>query len=104
MKNRFTLLFCFLLNLLFYDSVAQETTSSAGGTINSASGSISFTVGQVTNLFLSQPKGSVAQGVQQPYEIFVITGINEARGISLDLQVYPYSAWDLINSQMYIEL
>jgi len=85
MKTKFTPLFCFLLNLLFYDSVAQETTSSADGTINSASDSINFTVGQITNLFLSQPKGSVAQGVQQPFEIFLITGIDEDKKISLDL-------------------
>jgi hypothetical protein len=96
MKTRFTLLFCFLLNLLFYDSGAQETTASAGGNINSAGGSISYTVGQVTNLYLSETKGSVAQGVQQPYEIFLITGIVEAKGISLDLQVYPNPVQDFL--------
>ncbi len=96
MKTRVTFLFCFLLNLLFYDSGAQETTSAAGGNINSPGGAISFTVGQVTNLYLSQSDGSVAQGVQQPYEIFVVTGIAEAKGISLDLQVYPNPVQDFL--------
>jgi len=76
MKTKITFLFCLLLNLLFYDSVAQETTSAAGGNINSDGGSISYTVGQVTNLYLTESNGSVAQGVQQPYEIFLVTGID----------------------------
>jgi len=96
MKTKITLLFFLLLNLLFYDSVAQETTSTAGGTINSDGGSISFTVGQVTNLYLTESNGSVAQGVQQPYEIFLITGIDEAKAVTLDFQVYPNPVQDFL--------
>lgn len=96
MKTKFILPFSFFLTFLFYDTVAQETTSVIGGDIHGSGGSVSFTVGQVANLYLSGTNGSVAQGVQQPYEIFLITGIDEARGISLGLQVYPNPVQDFL--------
>ena len=96
MKTRFSLLFCFALMLLFYNSGAQETTSAAGGNLTGAGGSVSYTVGQVTNLYLTGTNGSVAQGVQQPYEIFLITSIAEAKGINLDLQLYPNPVHDFL--------
>jgi hypothetical protein len=97
MKTKFIFLFCFFLTLLFYDSIAQETTSSSGGNLTGTGGSISYTVGQAANMYLSETSGSVAQGVQQPYEIFLITGINEVKGISLDFLVYPNPVQDFLN-------
>jgi hypothetical protein len=38
----------------------------------------------------------VAQGVQQPYEISVITAIEAAKDISLEIMVYPNPATDFI--------
>jgi hypothetical protein len=66
MKTKITLLFCFLLNLLFYDSHALEATTVTGGNLTGTGGSISYTIGQVTNLYLNETKGSVAQVVQLP--------------------------------------
>jgi hypothetical protein len=34
-------------------------------------------------------EGSVAQGVQQPFEISIVTGFEEKEGISLRCSVYP---------------
>ncbi len=39
---------------------------------------------------------SVAQGVQQPYEISVVTGIPEAKGISLNVSAYPNPITDYL--------
>ena len=96
MKTRFSLLNFIAMMLLFYTSGAQETTSAAGGNLTGTGGSISYTVGQVTNLYLTGTNGSVAQGVQQPYEIFLITSIAEAKGINLDLQLYPNPVHDFL--------
>ncbi len=96
MKTKITLPFCFILTFLFYHSNAQQTTAATGGNIHGAGGSISYTVGQVATQFQSATNGSVAQGVQQPYEIFVLTAIDEANGISLDFQVYPNPATDYL--------
>ena len=102
MKTKFIFTFCFILAFLFYDAVAQETTSVTGGNINGTGGSISYTVGQVTNLYLSKTSGSVAQGVQQPYEIFLVTEIEEAKGISLDFLVYPNPVQDFLKLKIQV--
>ncbi len=96
MKTKFILTFCFFLIVNFYDSVAQVTISTAGGNITGTGGSISYTVGQVANMYLSETNGSVAQGVQQPFEIFLITGIDEAKSISLSFKVYPNPVQDFL--------
>jgi len=38
----------------------------------------------------------VAQGVQQPFEISVVTGILEAKGISLTVSAYPNPTKDFL--------
>jgi hypothetical protein len=79
MKTKITFIICYILTFLFYDSGAQKTTSSSGGIITGKGGSISYSVGQVTKFYLNETKGSVAQGVQQPFEIYLITGIVQTR-------------------------
>ncbi|GAB1451543.1 hypothetical protein MASR2M47_15990 [Draconibacterium sp.] len=76
--------------------MAQQSASATGGNIIGTSGSVSFTVGQVGSQYLSSADGTVSQGVQQPYEIFVVTAIDEASGISLDIQVYPNPVQDFL--------
>jgi hypothetical protein len=79
---------------------AQETIPASGGEASGSGGSASYSVGQVvytTNLGTS---GSVAQGVQQPYEISIVSGLEEM-GINLYLSVYPNPATDFL--QLTIE-
>jgi len=68
---------------------AQNTVSTTGGNASSATGNISYTVGQIAYTTNTASNGSVAQGVQQPYEISVLTGTDESAGISLLYTVYP---------------
>jgi hypothetical protein len=78
--------------LLFAASIcvkAQEAVVTTGGEASSETGSVSYTVGQVVYTTSTGTSGSVAQGVQQPYEIFVATAIPEAKGIDLSMSVYP---------------
>ncbi|MCJ7449222.1 MAG: T9SS type A sorting domain-containing protein [Bacteroidales bacterium] len=81
---------CILIN-------AQETVSVTGGNATGSGGSISYTVGQITYNFLSGTNGTVAQGVQQPYEISVVTAIENTEGITLEYKVYPNPTRGLIN-------
>ena len=67
---------------------AQEAVPAAGGDAVGSGGSSSFTVGQVVYTTHTGTNGSVAQGVQQSYEISVITGVNETE-ILLEMSVYP---------------
>ena len=44
--------------------------------------------------------GSVAQGVQQPFEISVVTGIEEAKGINLSVLAYPNPTTDYLTLEV----
>ena len=68
---------------------AQETTPASGGNSTGTGGSASYSVGQVAYTTLSSATGTITQGVQQPYEIFEVTGLKEALGINLAFSVYP---------------
>lgn len=67
----------------------QSTIPVAGGNATGSEGSASYTVGQITYQTISGTSGSVAQGVQQPYEISVVTVIENTEGIILEYKVYP---------------
>lgn len=69
---------------------AQETILAAGGDASGSGGSISISVGQIANTTSTGTNGySVAFGVQQPYEISVIIGVEEDEGVSTECLVYP---------------
>jgi hypothetical protein len=74
----------------------QSAIPSTGGNATGTGGSVSYSVGQVVYTTNTGSNGSVSQGVQQPYEISVVTGIEEALGISLELLVYPVPATDFV--------
>ena len=74
----------------------QATTTTTGGTANGSGGSVSYTIGQITYHTISGTNGSVAQGVQQPYEISVVTAIDNTEGITLVYKVYPNPTRGLI--------
>ncbi len=75
---------------------AQETVPVAGGNAGGTGGSVSYTIGQTFYLTNTGSNGSVAEGVQQPFEISVVIGIEEANGISLQCSVYPNPATDFL--------
>ena len=67
---------------------AQETVPVTGGDATGSGGSSSYTVGQLAYITSTGTNESVSQGVQQPYETYVVTGIQET-SINLELSVYP---------------
>ncbi len=96
MKTKIPFAFCFLLTCLFYQLKAQEATVASCGNLIDSGGSVCYSVGQVANLYLSSANGTVSQGVQQPYEIFVVTEIDDTRGIVLDFQICPNPVQDFL--------
>ena len=76
---------------------AQEAVTTAGGEASGGGGSASYTVGQTVYTTETGTNGnSIAQGVQQPFEISAVTGIEEAKGISLNVSVYPNPTTDYL--------
>lgn len=68
---------------------AQQAITTSGGEASGSGGTVSYSVGQVVYTTSTGTNGSIAQGVEQPYEISVVTGLAEASGINLICSVYP---------------
>ena len=86
-----TLSAIFLLVVGLTGVKAQESTTATGGNARGDGGSVSYTVGQVFYTSNSGEGGTCAQGVQQPYEITIVSGI-EHEGIKLECTAYPNPA------------
>lgn len=77
-----------LLCLFVGITQGQQTVTTTGGSGTGTGGSVTYTVGQVAFSTLPWTNGFIIQGVQQPFEISTVTGIQE-ENISLDYVVYP---------------
>jgi hypothetical protein len=75
---------------------AEEAIPATGGNASGSGGSASYSVGQLVYTTNTGTNGSVAQGVQQPFEISSVTGIEEAKGITLQCSVYPNPTTDFM--------
>ena len=78
----------FLLAIGLTSLKAQEAITATGGNASGSGGSASYSVGQVVYTNNTGAGGSVSQGVQQPYEISVVSGIDD-QGITLSYTIYP---------------
>ena len=87
-KNRKKTVVLLLLYFGIITAKAQQATTAAGGNATGSGGSVAFSVGQIVYTTNTGTTGSVAQGVQQPYEISIVLGI-EDNLINLDMQAYP---------------
>lgn len=86
MKNAFfIMLFC----LFAITGWPQQSINTSGGEIVGSGGSASLSFGQVAFKTHFETNGYEAQGVQQPYEISIALGIEEAAGISVQISCYP---------------
>lgn len=69
--------------------LAQETIPASGGNATGTGGSASYSIGQIVYTINTGTNFYIVQGVQQPYEISVLTAIGEKQEISLSSSVYP---------------
>lgn len=81
-------IFLFVLFILSFDSFAQQNTVSSGGDISGSGGSVSFSIGQIDRQTKTSGSGTITEGVQQPYEIMVVTGV-ENTSVQLSANAYP---------------
>jgi hypothetical protein len=96
MKNKIQKVYIYVVALLFCVVASSQTaTVSSGGNFSSNGGTISFTVGLVEYTTNASIEGSLAQGVQQAFEIQTLSGINFDK-INLSFSVYPNPTLDLL--------
>jgi len=79
---------------------AQESVNATGGNTSGSGGSVSYSVGQVVYTSSTGTNGSMAQGVQQSYEISVVTGIEVAKSINLSVTAYPNPTTDYLTLEV----
>ncbi|MBN2778609.1 MAG: T9SS type A sorting domain-containing protein [Bacteroidales bacterium] len=87
----------FLFGLGLTGLQAQESVNGTGGNASGSGGSVSYSVGQVGYQTHSGTSGSIAEGIQQPYEISVASELEEAKGINLSVSAYPNPTTDFLN-------
>jgi hypothetical protein len=85
-----------LLGLGFTGLRAQESLNATGAVASGGGGTANYSVGQVVYTTNTGTNGSVAQGVQQTYEISVVTAIDQAKDIHLSASVYPNPTTDYL--------
>lgn len=90
-KSRTTFLLCFVPFGLIAQNVLPVSAGNAGG----AGGTANYTVGQMVTANNTGSTGSVEAGIQQPYEITVIAGLNET-SINLNCAIYPNPTKDCL--------
>jgi hypothetical protein len=81
---------------------AQQASTAAGGDFSGSGGTVAYSVGQIVYTTHTGINGSVAQGVQQPYEISIVFGNGIVdNAINLELFAYPNPTQDFV--QLKIE-
>ena len=93
---KFKLCVILLLGLGLSALKAQEAIPSSGGKAIGTAGTVSYSIGQLVYTTVDGTNGSVSQGVQQPYEISVITSTVESESLNLNLSVSPNPAPDVL--------
>ena len=81
------LVFCMAVSMISVH--AQNVIPATGADATGSGGTVSYTIGQVTFSSLSGTSGTVMHGVQQPYEISVVSAVDDAGDIQLSFTVYP---------------
>ncbi len=85
LKLGVTILLCLGLTTLY----SQVGIPVSGGNATGIGGSVSYSVGQIAYTAVAGSSGSVEQGIQQPYKISIITGLEGTEGITLQYSAYP---------------
>ncbi len=74
---------------------AQNTISTSGGELTGTEGTVSYTIGQSFYKNNTGTNGSVIEGVQQPYEISVVSTEDEKKS-NQEIKVFPNPTLDII--------
>jgi len=96
LRTKITISSTLILSLICIELQAQEIIPTTSGNASGSGGSASYTIGQVVYTTNNGANGSVAQGIQQPYEISVVSGVDETESINLILSAYPNPTTDIL--------
>jgi len=96
MKNNTLLVFlAFSLSFSVQAQTSHQVLSASGGDASGSGGTVAYSVGQIVYSTSTGTTGSVAQGVEQAYEISSV-GIKET-ALNISLSVFPNPTSDFFN-------
>ncbi|MCX6328327.1 MAG: T9SS type A sorting domain-containing protein [Bacteroidia bacterium] len=86
----------------FYITIVQGQTTilSSGSNASGGNGTVSCSIGQVVYTTNIGASGRVTQGVQQPFEISIEVGVEQANDINLVCSAYPNPADDYLTLEV----
>lgn len=82
---------------------AQQAITATGGDAIGTGGSVAYSIGQIDYTTTLSTGGSVAQGVQQPFEIYIVAGI-ENTVVNLVMAIYPNPTTDMLQLEVTGEI
>ena len=94
MKNNTLFLLAFLLSFSVQAQTSHQVLSATGGDASGSGGTVAYSVGQIAYTTSTGTTGSVAQGVEQAYEIYSV-GIKET-ALNISLSVFPNPTSDFL--------
>ena len=80
MRSIITLLFILIFTM---DASAQQTANTSGKIVSQNNTSVSYSIGEVYYNITSNANSVITQGIQQPYEIYLISGIGNEKDVML---------------------
>jgi type IX secretion system substrate protein len=89
MPVRRTIVFAAILLIATIGLFAQSQTTASGGEALGSGGTVSYTVGQSVYQSNEGTGGSVTEGLQQAYEIYTVTGIENNEISLIHVSAYP---------------
>ena len=92
--NTLILFLAFLLSFSANAQTVHQVLSATGGDATGTGGSVAYSVGQIVYTTNTGATGSVAQGVEQAYEIYSV-GIKETT-LNISLSVFPNPTSDFL--------
>ena len=92
--NTLIVFLAFLLSFSVNAQTSHQVLSASGGDATGSGGSVAYSVGQIVYTTHTGTTGSVAQGVEQAYEIYSV-GIKET-ALNISLSVFPNPTSDYL--------
>lgn len=85
-----------IFTILILPTIAQECVNTAGGDASGSGGSVSYSIGQIAYTTNTGTTASVAQGVQQAFEISTVNEIKKTEDIKLLISAFPNPITDYL--------
>ena len=89
LQNTYFFVFLAIFLCLVFNVQAQQTALSSGGNGSGIGGSFSYSVGQPMYTAQSNSATTLSKGVQQGFELFLITGLEDEDRFGLAATVFP---------------